>query len=349
MTWAKPEFDNSRVDAAGRELLKLELSESEFEDALAVINNWRASHTYPLLSMRVTLEGRAKRIYPSAAVVQRLKRLHSIRQKLKREKSMRLTQMQDIGGLRAIVRTVAEVDRLVETYEEATRKNPNRGPELFKKHDYIARPKPDGYRSVHLIYKYRTASMERRAYDGLRIEIQVRSPLQQAWATSVETVSTFTDQALKYSLGEEDWKRFFILMGSAIALREKRPTVAGTPSAPAVLKRELRDICGRINAEATLQGLGAAASMSDEKLKSGYWYLLVLDPTAKTLRVESFSKEEGPKAEAAYAAEEKQIGSTPGVQAVLVSASSISALKKAYANFYLDSAAFIEAVRYALS
>jgi len=37
---------------------------------------------------------------------------------------MRLTQMQDLGGCRAVVRTVADVDRLVVSYKKATGKNP---------------------------------------------------------------------------------------------------------------------------------------------------------------------------------------------------------------------------------
>jgi hypothetical protein len=72
-------------------------------------------------------------------------------------------------------------------------------------------------------------------YNGLRIEMQLRSRLQHAWATAVETVGTFLRQALKSSQGEGAWLKFFALMGSALARREHTPLVPGTPGAEAVL------------------------------------------------------------------------------------------------------------------
>lgn len=56
--------------------------------------------------------------------------------------------MQDIGGLRAVFESVNDVYRLVELYRVSKSKH-----ELFDLQDYIATPKNDGYRSVHLINK----------------------------------------------------------------------------------------------------------------------------------------------------------------------------------------------------
>lgn len=137
--------------------------------------------------------------------------------------------MQDLGGCRAIVNTVATVKKLVNIYEESTIKH-----KLDHIDDYISKPKTTGYRGIHLIYRYYT-TYNREAYNGLKIEIQLRSALQHAWATAVETVGTFTKQALKSSQGEKDWLRFFSLMGTEIALREHSPTVPGTPPTKASL------------------------------------------------------------------------------------------------------------------
>jgi len=60
--------------------------------------------------------------------------------------------------------------------------------------------------------------------------MQIRSQLQHAWATAVETVGTFLQQALKSSQGDEGWQRFFALMGNAMAMRERRPPVPNTPT-----------------------------------------------------------------------------------------------------------------------
>jgi ppGpp synthetase/RelA/SpoT-type nucleotidyltranferase len=349
MAWAKPQFGHGRVDAAGKALLKQEISTSEFEEVLHIINNWRSCHSYPLLTMRITLSSRAKRVNPSAIIAQRLKRLSSIRIKLFRNRNMKFSQMHDIGGCRAIMKSVPEVERLVKTYEESRAKNPKRGAEFVKAYDYIQSPKPDGYRGIHLVYKYRSSAPKHRVYNGMRIEIQLRSALQHAWATAVETVSTFTDQALKYHIGDEDWKRFFVLMGSAIAIREARPVVPGAPSDRTELKRELRSLSAKLNAEATLQGWGTAVQhIPATTPKGAAAYLLVLDPSAKTITVEPYRRDEIPKAETDYLEEEKKIGSHPGMQVVLVSVDSITALRKAYPNYYLDTTAFVNALRHAL-
>jgi hypothetical protein len=53
MPWTSPKFSRSQVDAAGETLLAQTLPDTwgrweEYEDALAVSNNWRLSHGYPL-------------------------------------------------------------------------------------------------------------------------------------------------------------------------------------------------------------------------------------------------------------------------------------------------------------
>src|SRR6266436_5212128 len=169
----------------------------------AVIGNWRSSHSYPLQCMKMTLKNRAKEIDQNALIAQRLKRVTSIASKLERFPNMKLSQMQDIGGCRAVVSSVRRVHDLVEVYEESRKKNPTARMEFSEKYDYVADPKRDGDRGVHLVYKYRTPSLDRKMYNGLRIEIQLRSQLQHAWSTAVETVSAVTGQALKSNRSEE--------------------------------------------------------------------------------------------------------------------------------------------------
>jgi putative GTP pyrophosphokinase len=89
---------------------------------------------------------------------------------------------------------------------------------LIRHDDYVTAPKPSGYRSVHLRLRLPTVSSDRSStYNGLNIEVQIRSRLQHAWATAVVTVCTFTQQALKSSQGEGEWLRFFQLMSSEVA------------------------------------------------------------------------------------------------------------------------------------
>jgi ppGpp synthetase/RelA/SpoT-type nucleotidyltranferase len=140
----------------------------------------------------------------NALVAQRLKRTPSIIAKLKRFESMDLARMHDIGGLRAVLGNVENVRRLQEEYKKTTFKH-----KLVREDDYIAQPKEDGYRSVHLVFQYKNDRAP--DYDGLRLELQIRTKLQHAWATAVETMSTFLGKAMKAGQGDRPWLHFFAI------------------------------------------------------------------------------------------------------------------------------------------
>jgi ppGpp synthetase/RelA/SpoT-type nucleotidyltranferase len=195
MRYAIPEYSKSRVDAAGRELLSRGIGNVD-ENSLAVINNWRAAHAQPLVTFNMRLRSRSAKFEATAFVAQRLKRLPSVEAKLRDRPTMRLSQMQDIGGVRAVVPRVAQVRSLVQQYRDDTATQHT----LFGVDDYLATPKPDGYRGVHLIYRYHSDHSRNQVYNGLFIEVQIRSRMQHAWAMAVETVSLITGHALKSTL-----------------------------------------------------------------------------------------------------------------------------------------------------
>jgi ppGpp synthetase/RelA/SpoT-type nucleotidyltranferase len=356
MAWAKPQYSKGRVDWAGEILADVknlrEPTEADVKNVIAAIeimNNWRAVHSYPLQAMKMTLKRRAKRVCPTAIVAQRLKRLASIRLKLELSREAgnhpSLSQMQDIGGCRAILDSVAQVRKVETLFAEASKKNPHRGPQFSKTYDYIAKPKLSGYRSVHFVYRFRSASEEHSCYNSQRIEIQLRSRLQHYWATAVETYSTFTGEALKSNVGSEEWKRFFAVVSSAFALKEKEPTVPGTPATLDALRPELFDLYMRLNVENVLSGWAAmvkdAAGEKAEEVANADIYLLVLNPDTFSTELYPYPREKMADATARYAQIEKE---NPDLQAVLVSVDSVAALRTAYPNYFLDTAAFISGV-----
>jgi ppGpp synthetase/RelA/SpoT-type nucleotidyltranferase len=297
----------------------------------------------------MTLRTRAKKVAQGAIIAQRLKRLKSIAAKLSDERNMhmKLSQMQDIGGCRAVLPTVRDVEKLAAIYEVSKAKNPSSRSKFVKKYDYILEPKEDGYRGIHFVYKYHTTSKNLEIFNGLRIEIQLRSQLQHAWATAVEIVSTFTGQALKSNIGSEEWKRFFALMGSAIALRERMPLVPDTPTDETVLVAELRDYAMALKVEEVLEGSGIALRHTEVRgEKNAKAFLLVLNSNEHTVTVNGFSDLE--KASEEYIAIEKSISNMAGCQAVLVSVESLAALRSAYPNYYLDTTAFVLALKRAI-
>jgi hypothetical protein len=269
-------------------------------------------------------------------IAQRIKRLPAITVKLGQNPNMKLSSMHDIGGCRAVMRNVSLVEKLVKRYEDATAKNPRRGGVFQRKYDYIAQPKSSGYRSVHLVYKFTSDSKHLRIFNDLRIEVQIRSRLQHAWATAVETVSMFTGQALKSNIGEESWKRFFALASSTFAHLERRPMVPGTPSDIVAVKVELSRFKQHLD---MLNSFSTALQHFDKK--AGYLYLMVLDPTARSVVVSTFDRDQTGPAQEEYLRIEKEIASArtqqeQAKQAVLVSVDSFSLLQKAYPNYFLD-------------
>lgn len=339
MAWAKPEHTPAEVDAAGRLLVSGDGIADVFSEAAAldVLNNWRSCHSFPLNTFQTGLRQRARKVYPSALVAQRLKRIPSMLFKLERFPTMKLSKVQDIGGCRAVVDTVAQVRRLRSFY----RKGSKLRHEFVREKDYIEKPKESGYRSLHLVYRYR--SDRSQVYDGLLIEIQLRTRLQHAWATAVETVGTFLDQSLKSSQGSAEWLRFFELVSSAFALLEKTPTVPETPSNRSELKGLIKKMAGELNVKTALGGYGAALDITEhapEHADADY-FLLSLNPTENTLSVQGYRRNELPKATEDYLAAEKRLRNVAAAQAVLVAADSLKALRRAYPNYYLDTDMFL--------
>jgi hypothetical protein len=342
MAWAKPEYSRQSVDKAGEAYVDPKATREDREMALAVINNWRSSHSYPLNALQVSLRKLAAKHDQDPTVAQRIKRLQSIRHKLERFDWIKLSVMQDIGGARAVLSSVQEVEALVNYYTTKSRAKHH----LVRQDPYILEPKRSGYRGVHLVYSYDGI----QDWNGLKVEIQIRSRLQHAWATAVETVGTFTRQALKSSQGEADWLRFFALMSSALALREGTPMVPQTPEDPDALRKELRRYAKKLRVIEQLKWYGTTLDHVEKTMpgvKGGHIFLLELDFDEQQLSIWDF--ENSLQATEQYDAVERAIEGQPNRDAVLVTVESIAALQRAYPNYFLDTTAFLESVQEAIA
>lgn len=262
----------------------------------------------------------AQEIDTNSIVAQRLKRFSSIYAKLLRFKTMKLWDMQDIGGCRAIVHTVHDIDQLIEECKSSSIRH-----KPVHEDDYIRKPRDSGYRSRHLVLRYYSDRNE--IFNGLKIEMQLRTPLQHAWATAVETVDAFTGQALKSSSGTKDWERLFQLMGTEMAFREGTAPVLGTPTNLAKLTDELRTYANRLNVKARLEGFTAALKATPAI--GGNYFLLSLDTNKDILTITSYDRKELDRASKDYAKREKRIRQIAGTDAVLVAVDSITNLQRA--------------------
>jgi len=340
MGWVEPEFTKKRVQKAGESLIETNCSDAERAEALDILSNWRAAHSYPMHAVLMFLRRKSSEIDNSAVVVQRLKRTPSILSKLKRYPSMKLHRMQDISGCRSVLKTNRQVEKLARSLETSRTVH-----KLHKVNNYINVPKESGYRGIHLVYKYNGA---KEKYQDYFVEVQLRSRIQHAWATAVEIVDSFTSQALKASQGSNDWLDFFLYASAEFAKIEFRPigdhlqdidTLAG-----------LKRLEKKLNAINQLTAFAVSSRYINKRAKrTSDYFLLELHESAQRIGVTQYPSRELHIATQEYLEREKKARDDISFNAVLVSATSLQGLKKAYPNYFADSRQFIKYLNQALA
>ena len=337
-----PDETKSQINRAGAILSSQEADPSYSAWALELAERWRACHAYPINTFQATLRANLRSYEGDPIAAQRLKRMPTIVDKLKRYPAMKLTTMQDIGGVRAVLSSVEDVRSLAHRYMDSRRF----AHKLTRVNDYITNPRgEDGYRSIHLIYSYRNKRIS--DYDGLRIELQIRTRLQHIWATAVESMGTFLGQALKSRRGEQKWLDFFAVVSSAFAHEE------GTAPVPpfAHLSREETSVeVARAEAGANalnmMSGLSIAANeIHGTKSKASFYHVIELNSEDKTVQITPYDRDSFEKALLHYAAAEELAARGERIEPVLVSAGPVTKLRRAYPNFFLDITEFVDTVR----
>jgi len=216
-------LSRTKVDKAGRLLRDWwrapsdseeeedQFDDDELTDAIGVIVDYRSGFQDPLKKVTVGLRQFVERESSEITVGQRLKRTPQILNKLDRFGSMRLTQMEDIAGCRAILPGGAK---------EAVRvlRRIRRNWEVLRIEDYVASPKDTGYRALHVVVRR----------DGHSVEIQLRTPGQHEWAEAVERWAARTRFSLKDGEGPSDLLSYLDLVAWGISAdeREEKPDAA---------------------------------------------------------------------------------------------------------------------------
>jgi len=233
-------FSKGQVNRAGRLLLGVmeaasppgadrastELDVEEIVLAFRAVRWWRTLHARPLsnvaANLRYHVEKEGGRIGGRIEVAQRLKRWTTIIDKLAREPRMQVTQMQDIGGVRALLPSLPHVyavsRRLRKTWT------------IVRVRDYIAEPKPSGYRALHLIVRR----------GGYPVEVQLRTVLQDAWANQVEEDGRQIGVGLKFGAGAAEIHAYYVAVSEAFAFLDRGETI------PEELEAELNEQYAKI-------------------------------------------------------------------------------------------------------
>jgi len=235
---------------------------------------------------------------------------------------MKLSTMQDIAGCRAVLNGVEDVDRLAALYGGSKR-------------DYIRHPKSDGYRSIHIVERHH----------GYQVEIQMRSGLQHAWAAAVEAVDFVLGQRLKTGGGAQEWKWFFKLAASAIALSEGLPLVRDTPTERRSLAFELRKASDEVHALDLLRRvhLMQYSAKNVYEKKKGAAYLVTLDMRDENKMqtfVRVYQRDEIANANKDYINFEKEFSLVGRQHALLLSVDQVSDLEPAYPAYFMQTTMF---------
>jgi len=253
---------------------------------------------------------------------------------------MNLSQMQDIGGIRAIVNSVKNVKRLQGEYKDQRRFTHK----LKREHDYILSPKPDGYRGVHLVYEYNNTLGRNglaESYKGLHVELQIRTQLQHTWATAVEIAGTLVGASFKTGAGNNDWKDFFAHISSAFAIVEESPVVERHQNmSPNDIYIKIKRLEKKLKAIDHLKGLPIAARIINNNTASGYYNIIFLDTKNRRVSIYPFKEDQLDEATDKYAELESQ--ATEGMDQVLVRAGDIKSLEIAYPNYFLNIQDFVD-------
>ncbi len=339
----RPNHSKTEINRAGQSLVNNSPKTVEYQKALAIVNEWRVCHAYPISTFKSTLRKKVAG-YKDPIVAQRLKRLPTIIDKLKRYPDMNLARMQDIGGIRSIVNTVKQVEELQSYYGDPTKLTH----ELVRLDDYIKNPKPDGYRGVHLVYRYDNTLARNEVakdYKGLMIELQLRTKLQHTWSTAVETMGTFRGESLKSRQGSSAWLDFFALTSSAFAYVERTPLIPGYENlTPKQTYKAVSDSEKKLNVLDQIKGMATAAKVIHEGSIGGYYHLIVLNSETKMINITSFPQDRLEEASKVYAEEEAKAVAGENIEPVLVSVGRLKSLKAAYPNYFLDVRDFVEKV-----
>ena len=311
-------------------------------EAVRIVSDWRMTHLPVIREFIEELTSYFNTHSISYTFYsQRIKRMSSIIEKLRNNEAngMRLGGLQDIGGARFVFDTMEELQNAQKALDAFIPAN-----FLFeKKNDYISAPKNSGYRSIHYVYKYQS---EKTDYDGLRIELQIRTRLEHSWAMAVETASLISRTSLKANIDDNSiWREFFKLVSAIFAQKENSPvndTYIGYTHEQYC--NEYIDFLDKHHLLDQLQALRVTVNdegaFTDET--TGYCILFInFRDRRVSYRLYQLGQED--EASAMFTQTEQSLVGDEAV--IMVSIEKMKELREAYPSYFLDTKEFILALK----
>lgn len=172
-------FDLREIDRIGERLRSGSASEADY----GVLRQWAITFQPAVAEVMELLRSQLG-VEPSDRP---LKSELSIARKLRERPKMRLSQMRDIAGCRVVVNDLVEQRDVIAAVTTAF--------DGTKVIDHVNNPPSSGYRAMHC---------EIPVVDQ-RVELQVRTTLQDAWARYSEMLTYHVHPDIRLSRGPERW------------------------------------------------------------------------------------------------------------------------------------------------
>lgn len=338
--WAKREVSKSAVRKARRVYRDQSASALEKRNAIDTVNRWRASHGLPLHFFTMNVRRRSKN-YRDSVVSQRLKRMPSILNKFTVEPNLPAERIQDYGGVRIVLRSTEDLDRFVRETLKSSQQHvlvgKAVGTDKGNYTDYITEPRSSGYRSVHMVYEFRSGKYP--DWNGSMIELQIRTQLQHAWSTAVEAYGLARNADVKGGAADELVLEFFRLVSAEFAYKEGKPLGPNVVANREKRIHRIKELNSELHITQTLRLFGSTMKQIVSNNDSSHQAVLLefeYGEWQSELRTTWF---ESP-VEALSQYELAEDGTADGVNVVLVNVSSLADLRKAYPNYFADTALF---------
>lgn len=321
----------SKIDKAGTILSRESYTTiEELEQNEMLFDGFRRTHLQPLTSTTLELQNWFKIDGSPYIIVQRLKRKPQILRKLKRF-NVRLTQLQDIGGLRIIVDQNSDVDKLIKYITSKLKSQ--KSLQIKRIVDYRERGRDDsGYRATHII-------LER---DGVFLELQIRSRIQHYWAELIERTSVIYGHVIKELDGDSAVIDYFKKLSDLFYLIETGQKPDVNQKIDVERKRqEAETLINHADSKNILSGYvneGIVKTLVDKEKRIGgssfnNWVFIFNwnQGTFVDWNIVSLNPDEAIKKYVEY---ERQYPSDKGFEVVLVGSSSVANIRETHSHYF---------------
>jgi hypothetical protein len=233
------------------------------------------------------------------------------------------------------------------------------GDAFIKMDNYIAQPKEDGYRCLHIVGRFNNELKEER-----KIEFQIRTKLQHSWATTLEIVDIFTGQNLKGNEGFYGYRTFFKDVSDqfqiienlnafqiddrSLLTKEYLTKIVKSPHLVqqcVAIKKFVDRNAGGLTVEQEMQAYCSTLNklnkgLATKNYKDGL-VLIRLNVQTGVIEDEFFKGSEQTLASQRYSQYEQVLSKDDKWIVALLSTDAIGGLKQAYPNYFADSEIFL--------